>query len=118
LRDIDLGADGYLLERHRHLHFARQAGIVEFIRVTQALAGYELQIFAAKSMAHAGGEIAERHPEGAADLRFEVVHGADEAVGRQPLRHGVRLNEGAVDLVGLRCQDAVQSNGAGHGCFS
>jgi hypothetical protein len=33
LHDAELGADGYLLERHRHLHFARQIGIVEFVRV-------------------------------------------------------------------------------------
>jgi len=55
---------------------------------------------------------------GAADLRVEVMHGADEAVGRQPLRHRVCFDEGAIDLIGLRCQDAVQSNGVGHGCFS
>jgi hypothetical protein len=69
-------------------------------------------------MALARGEIAERHPEGAADFRVEVMHGAGKAVGRQPLRHGVRLDEGAIDLIGLRCQDAAQSNGVGHGSFS
>src|SRR5438067_175918 len=69
-------------------------------------------------MAHARGEIAKRHPEGPADFRVEVMHGASKAVGRQPLRQGVRLDEGAIDLVGLRGQDAVQSNGVGHGCFS
>src|SRR6266576_1521964 len=59
LHDGQLGADGDLLERHRHLHFARQIGIVEFVRVAQALAGHELQIFSAERMAHARGEIAE-----------------------------------------------------------
>src|SRR5262249_5679949 len=46
------------------------------------------------------------------------MNGAGKAVGGQPLRHGVRLDEGAIDLIGLRCQDAVQSNGVGHGFFS
>ena len=68
-------------------------------------------------MALASGEIAEGHPEAAADFRVEVVHGAGKAVGRQPFRHGVCLDEGAIDLIGLRCQDAVQSNGVGHGYF-
>src|SRR5712691_2564764 len=45
LHDVHLGADGYLPERHRHLHFARQIGIIELVRVAQALAGHELQIF-------------------------------------------------------------------------
>jgi hypothetical protein len=37
LHDIQLGADGYLLERHRHLDFARQIGILESVRVVQTL---------------------------------------------------------------------------------
>ena len=39
LHDFQLSAAGYWLERHRHLDFARQIGIVEFVRVAQALAG-------------------------------------------------------------------------------
>src|SRR5262245_11726828 len=115
LHDIQLGAARYWLERHRHLDFARQIGIVEFVRVAQALAGHELEILSAERVALASGEIAEGHPEAAADFRVEVVHGAGKAVGRQPLRHGICLDEGAIDLIGLRCQDAVQSNGIGHG---
>jgi hypothetical protein len=53
-----------------------------------------------------------------ADLGIEAMHGAGEAVGRQPFGQGVRLDEGAIDLVGLGGEDAVQSNGAGHGEFS
>jgi hypothetical protein len=59
LHDIELGAAGYWLERHRHLDFARQIGIVEFVRVAQALPGHELQIVSAERMALARGEIAE-----------------------------------------------------------
>src|SRR5262249_28940696 len=44
----------------------------------------------------------------------EMMHGAGKAVGWQPLRHGVRLDEGAIDLLGLCRQNAVQSNCAGH----
>jgi hypothetical protein len=42
LHDVQLGADGYLLERHRHLDFARQVGILESVGVAQALAGSAL----------------------------------------------------------------------------
>ena len=59
LHDVHLGANGYLPERHLHLDFARQIGIVEFVRVAQALAGHELQIFSAERMDHACGEISE-----------------------------------------------------------
>ena len=45
------------------------------------------------------------------------MHSAGEAVGRQPLRHGVRLDECAIDLLGLCRQDAVQANGVGHLLF-
>src|SRR5215208_3185403 len=69
LHNVDLGAADDGLERHRHLDFARQVGIVESVRVAQALAGHELQIFSAERMARARGEIAERHLESAADFR-------------------------------------------------
>src|SRR5499427_958871 len=59
LHDVQLGADRYWLECHRHLDFARQIGILESVRVAQALAGHELHIFSAERMAHARGEIAE-----------------------------------------------------------
>src|SRR5207342_3343505 len=63
------------------------------------------------------GEVAKRHLETAADLRIEAMHCTGEAVGRQPLRHGIRFGEGAIDLLRLRRQNAVQSNGARHGSF-
>jgi hypothetical protein len=59
LHDVHLGANRYPPERDRHLDFTRQVGIVEFVRVAQALAGHELQIFSAERMAHARGEISE-----------------------------------------------------------
>jgi hypothetical protein len=43
------------------------------------------------------------------------MHRAGEAVRRQPFRQRVRLDESAVDLIGLRGQDAVQTDGTGHG---
>jgi hypothetical protein len=43
------------------------------------------------------------------------MHGAGKAVGWQPLRQGIGLDESAIDLIGLRRQDAVQSNRIGHG---
>src|SRR5690349_14971602 len=67
-------------------------------------------------MAFAGSEIPERHLEVAADLRLQMMHGASEAVGRQPHRQRVPFDEGAIDLHGLRCEDTVQSYCTWH-CF-
>ena len=61
-------------------------------------------------MAAAGGEIPERHAKAAADSGLEVMDGAGKAVGRQPFGQRIGLGEGAVDLVGLGGEDAVQSN--------
>src|SRR3569833_3628507 len=65
-------------------------------------------------MTFAVGEIAKRHLETAANFGVEAMHGAGEAIGRQPFRHGVGCGKGAIDLFGLRGQNAVQSNGTGH----
>src|SRR2546429_2552858 len=68
-------------------------------------------------MTRVRGEIRKRHPECAANLRLEMVNLAGEAVGRQPLGHGFRIEEGAKDLLRLGGEDAMQTNGIalGHG---
>jgi hypothetical protein len=43
-------------------------------------------------MADAGREIAEGHLEFSADLRLQIMHGAGEAVGREPFRERIRLD--------------------------
>src|SRR5689334_22438970 len=62
-------------------------------------------------MARAGAEVRERHPVAAADARVELVHLSGEAVGRKPFGHGVGVEEGAINLLGLRAKDAVKANG-------
>jgi hypothetical protein len=42
------------------------------------------------------------------------MHGARESIWRQPLGHRVWLYERAIDLVGFRAQDSMESNGVGH----
>lgn len=37
LHEVDLGTDRNSLERHRHLHFTEQIGVIEFICVAQVL---------------------------------------------------------------------------------
>src|SRR5262245_18126940 len=59
LHDAQLCAHGDRLERHRHLHLAWQIGVVECVRVAQARAGHEFEIFSAERMARTRGEIAE-----------------------------------------------------------
>ena len=44
---------------------------------------------------------------GAANFRLKVMHGAGKPIGRQPLRDGVCLDEGAINLVGLGRENAV-----------
>jgi hypothetical protein len=43
LHDIQLSADRYLLQRHRHPNVAGWVGIVEFVRVAQAFARNEFR---------------------------------------------------------------------------
>src|SRR5262245_50192366 len=59
LSDIQLGADRYLLQRHGHLHLARQVGVVECVRIAQAFAFNELDIFPAKRVALRRCEVSE-----------------------------------------------------------
>src|SRR6266849_9666842 len=73
LRNINLGADRYFLQRHSHLHLAGQVGIVEFVRVTQAFVRNELDIFASKCVAFARCEVPEGHFERATDLWFQMM---------------------------------------------
>jgi hypothetical protein len=46
-----------------------------------------------------------------------MMHRAGEAVGREPLRERIGLDERAIDFLRPGCQDAVQANSVGHGRF-
>jgi hypothetical protein len=60
-------------------------------------------------------EVGERHPEGAADLGVQMVDLAREAVGRQPFGHGIRIEEGAKNLLRLGSEYTMQTDGiSGH----
>src|SRR5262249_7400529 len=107
LHDIQLSADGYLLQRHSHLHFAGQIGIVESVRVAQAFTRDELDILAAERVAFARREIPEGHLVCTTDLWLQVVHRAGKAVGRKPFRERVRFEERAIDLLRAGRQDTV-----------
>ncbi len=48
-------------------------------------------------MTRAGAEVGERHFEGAADFRLQMVHLGGESVRRKPFGHGVRIEKRAVD---------------------
>src|SRR6185437_7213923 len=43
------------------------------------------------------------------------MNGACEPIGRQPFCDGVRLEERAIDLLWIGCQNAVQTNNIWHG---
>ena len=59
------------------------------------------------SPARARTEMGERHLEAAADPQVLFVHGAGEAIGREPFRQRRGVDESAIDALGRRAQHAV-----------
>ncbi len=61
---------------YRYLKLTRQAGVVEFVGVTQAFIGHEFDILTAERVAFARDEIPEGHSMATTDLGLELMHGA------------------------------------------
>ena len=62
------------------------------------------------------GEVCKRHLVGTADLCVHMVHFSGKAVRREPLGHGIRVEECAIDLFGGGSEHAVEPDGIGrHG---
>jgi hypothetical protein len=95
--NLQLGSARDLRQRDRRRHVPGRFGSSNAIGVADALARFELEVLAAKRVALARREVRERHLVGAAHLRIDLVDLAGETVWRQPLGHGVRIEEGAVD---------------------
>ena len=114
LHDVQFCAARHLLERHRHLDFTRQVGIIEFVRVEDTLIRHEFEILTAEGMTLACGEIPERHFKPASGFRIQFVHGAGETIGWQPFRERITLKKGAIDLFGFRGHDPMKTDGVGH----
>ena len=51
----------------------------------------------------------------AADLRVKLMDGAEKAERRKPAGDGIGFDEGAIELLGLGRDHAVQADGIGHG---
>ena len=75
------------------------------------LAGHQLEVGAAEGARLAGGEVGEGHPVGTAFPGVQMVHLRRESEGWDPLAHGIGVEKRAIDLLGLRFQDAVEANG-------
>jgi hypothetical protein len=74
-----------------------------------------LEVLATEGMTRAGGEVRERHLEGAADFRLEVVHLAGESVRRKKFSLRIRIQERPVDFFGLGTDDTMKADGVrGH----
>lgn len=114
LHHVQIGTARQRMQLHLGDHGARQRGVVERIVVAQQHVGLQLAVGAAERVPLAIGEIGERHAEGAANMRMQMLHGAGEAIGRQPLCHRIGLKEGAIDPLGAGTYDAVERDG-GHG---
>src|SRR5262245_43305818 len=84
LHDAQLRAAADRAQRDRRHHLTRKIRVVELVAVAQALSRDELEIRAAEGIPVAGREVAERHPELAAQLGIELIDLAREAVRRQP----------------------------------
>ena len=64
-------------------------------------------------MAIAGGEIGEGHFVAATDFGVQVMHFAGESVRREPLGHGVGIEDRAIDPFRWGAEHSVKSNGIG-----
>src|SRR5215475_9867107 len=87
--------------------------IVELVGIANTLVWRQLEIVPAKRVTLARAEVGERHPVAAADPRVHLENLGGEAVGRKPFDHRVRIEEGTVDPLRCRTQDAVKPDGVG-----
>ena len=107
-----------LVQADRHVHLAGQIRVVELVRVADPFVRHQLDVLPAEGVAAARREVRERHLVGATEAGVHVMHLAGESVGRQPLDHRVRIEEGAIDPLGRSPQDAVKADGAWHDRYS
>ena len=110
LCDVHLRTTEDLFEKDSHRHHAREVRVIKDISVAQLFVRDEFEILAAEGHAALGGEIGEGHPEAASNFGIHVVDGGGEAVRRQPLAHGSGVDEGAIDALRRRAQDAMELN--------
>ena len=115
--DVDFRATGHRFEGDRGAHFAGQVGVFEYVGVHDPLIGHQLQVNAPEGVALPVAQVGEMHAVAPADSGVELKHLAGEAMGRHPLRDGLRIKKGAVQALGWGSENAVQCDG-GHGKFS
>jgi hypothetical protein len=96
------------------LDLTRQVGIIECVRVPYALIGREFEIFTAEGLTIARGKIPEGHFELASGLRNEFMHGAGEAIRRQPFCKRISLKKGPIDLFRFCAENPMKTDGVGH----
>ncbi len=111
LHDAQFRATRDLLQVNRRLHFAGQIWVVKFVGVADAFVWRQLAIFSTKGMTRPSGEVGERHFEGAADFRLQMVHLAGESVRRKPFDLGIRIEKRPVDLLGRGADDTMKPDG-------
>jgi hypothetical protein len=81
--------------------------IVERVSVANAFVRHQLEILPAEGVTLARGEVRERHLVLAAHLGIHAVNLPREAIGRQPTRLGVGVEEGPIDLFRFRGNDSM-----------
>src|ERR1043166_8283221 len=93
LRDVQVGSASYFLQGDGRVHFSGKVGVVEFVRVTDALVRHQFQIFSAEGVTPPGAEIGERHLVGAADLGIHLVNLSGKSVRRKPFTYRLAIEK-------------------------
>ena len=89
--------------------------VVEPFRIANELVRHQLLVRATERVTVPRCEVGKRHPESAADLGVQVMDLAREAVGRKPLAHRIRVEEGAIEAFGFGTKHTVEAEGtSGH----
>lgn len=110
LRDAQLRAAGNLLQGNGDFKSTRKIRVVELVRVSNQLVGYQFKVFAAKGVTVARREVLEGHLEGTASAWLHVMNPAGETVGRKPLAHRLGLEERPVDPFGLGAKHSMKAD--------
>jgi hypothetical protein len=87
--------------------------------MSNAFMWHQFKILSAEGVPVACGEVREGHRVETADFRIELMNLAGKAVRREPLGHGVWIEECPIDFFGRGTEHSVEANGAGgHHDFS
>src|SRR5574340_1702229 len=107
LHDVQLGSARYLPDGNSRLHFPRQIGVVERVRMANAFIWNQFQVLSAKRVALACRKVRERHLVGAANPGVRMVNLAGESMRWKPFSHCVGIEKCPIHAFGRRTKNTV-----------